>query len=102
MPQKEPSVAKNVQCEIEFVKIKSIGKSNVLQDVYCLASENNGNMIANGIVTKNCDALRYAIASAFPRGEFYCPDEHLSIDEIRKQVYGDLRNPLDQGPGGYF
>ncbi len=35
-----------------------------------------------------CDGLRYACASAFPRGQFYCPDEHLSIDEIRKQVYG--------------
>ncbi len=42
------------------------------------------------------DALRYACCSAFPRGEFYAPDEHLSIDEIRRQVYGDRENILDR------
>lgn len=34
-------------------------------DVYCLASEKNGNFLANGIVVKNCDALRYAIYTHF-------------------------------------
>lgn len=35
------------------------------------------------------DALRYAIYSAFPTGEFSHPDEHLSIDQLRRKVYGD-------------
>jgi PBSX family phage terminase large subunit len=47
-----------------------------------------------------CDALRYMCASAFPRGEFYCPDEHLSIDEIRRQVFGDNRDLLRDQYGG--
>lgn len=42
------------------VKIKSIKKAG-RADVYCLAAANNGTMIANGIITRNCDALRYAL-----------------------------------------
>lgn len=50
-----------------------------------------------------CDALRYAVCSAFPKGEFNHPDENLTIDQIRRQVYGD-DNLLgfNQGVGGYF
>lgn len=35
------------------------------------------------------DALRYAIFSAFPTGEFSHPDELLTIDQIRRNVYGE-------------
>ncbi len=51
-----------------------------------------------------CDALRYCIYSAFPSGEFSHPDEHLSIEQLRRQIYG----PEDTSPffgnasGGYF
>lgn len=44
-------------------KIKSIEWLEEEEDVYCLAAEINGTMIANGVVVSNCDALRYAIAS---------------------------------------
>lgn len=33
------------------------------------------------------DALRYAIFSAFPEGELSHPDENLTIDQIRRQIY---------------
>lgn len=48
------------------------------------------------------DALRYAIASAFPTGEFGHLDEHLTIDQLRRKVYGDEGTFLSQGSGGYF
>lgn len=35
-----------------------------------------------------CDALRYAICSAFPQAEFSSPDENLTIEQLRKKVYG--------------
>lgn len=83
-------------------KIQSIRRLEKKEEVYCLASE-NGNFIANGVIVKNCDALRYAIYSAFPQGDFGHPDENLTIDEIRKNVYGDSGfNPLAMPSGGYF
>lgn len=51
------------------------------------------------------DALRYAIYSAFPSGEFSHPDENLSIDQIRRNIYGDQYSALGEmgvGVGGYF
>lgn len=57
------------------VKVKSIRRMNKLEDVYCLAAQNNGNMIANGIIVKNCDALRYILAThkvtSFDANEYY-------------------------------
>ncbi len=50
------------------------------------------------------DALRYCIYSAFPSGEFNHPDENLTIDQIRRQIYGNdfqVFNP-GGGAGGYF
>ncbi len=44
------------------VRIKSIKRAGKA-DVYCLAGLRNGTMIANGIITRNCDALRYALHS---------------------------------------
>ncbi|CAB4132501.1 hypothetical protein UFOVP255_22 [uncultured Caudovirales phage] len=46
------------------VKIKSI-KTAGIEDVYCLGAIKHGTMIANGIITKNCDALRYALYTKF-------------------------------------
>lgn len=36
-----------------------------------------------------CDALRYAVYSTFPTGEIDIPEQQLTIDQIRRQVYGD-------------
>lgn len=36
-----------------------------------------------------CDALRYAIYSAFPEGDFGSPDENISIEQRKKRIYGD-------------
>jgi PBSX family phage terminase large subunit len=50
-----------------------------------------------------CDALRYAIASRFPHGELNHPDENRSIDQIRREVYGDNSlGFLTPNTGGYF
>jgi PBSX family phage terminase large subunit len=62
--RKEDSVENPALSEPLGVKIRSI-KRGGLEDVYCLASKINGTMVANGIITKNCDALRYAIFSHF-------------------------------------
>lgn len=51
------------------------------------------------------DALRYAIYSAFPQGDFGHPDENLSIDQLRRHVYGDhasLLGEVGMGAGGYL
>jgi hypothetical protein len=34
------------------------------------------------------DALRYAVCSAFPNGEFNHPDENISYDQLRRNVFG--------------
>lgn len=49
--------------EVVGVKIKSIKRLEEKGPVYCLSATKNGNFIANGIIVKNCDALRYAIYS---------------------------------------
>jgi len=50
-----------------------------------------------------CDALRYAIYTAFPRGEFSHPDEELTIAQIKHRIYGDNSfNPLGTSQGGYI
>jgi len=48
------------------------------------------------------DALRYAIYSAFPQGEFNNPDEFLTIEQLRRKVYNDQEgygymNPMAGG-----
>lgn len=48
------------------------------------------------------DALRYACASAFPRGEFLYPDENISYDQLRKQVFGDDGYGYMNPTAGYF
>lgn len=49
------------------------------------------------------DALRYAVYSAFPRGDFGSPEENLSYDQLRRQVYGDNASIFgDMGMGGYI
>lgn len=48
------------------------------------------------------DALRYAIYSAFPKGDLGHPDDNLTIDQIRKQVYGEQFNSFTMPTGGYI
>ncbi len=48
------------------------------------------------------DATRYAIFSAFPDGEFNHPNQDLSIDQWRRQVYGSDNIMLNPGSGGYY
>lgn len=47
------------------------------------------------------DALRYACYSAFPSGEFSHPDENLTIDQLRRKVYGE-ESILGFQSGGYY
>ena len=50
------------------------------------------------------DALRYAVYTAFPRGEFSSPDENLAYDQYRRKVLGseELLGFGGAGTGGYF
>lgn len=48
------------------------------------------------------DALRYCIYSAFPEGEFNRPDEALTIDQIKRQIYGNEYQVFNPGSGGYY
>lgn len=70
-----------------YSKVKSIEEDGY-EDVYCLSVPETGNFVANGMVIANCDALRYAVCSAFPQGEFSHPDENISYDQLRRQVFG--------------
>lgn len=81
--QKPNAVVENVGA---YSAVKSIEECEE-EDVYCI-STSTGNFIANGMVVKNCDALRYAVATAFPTGELTHPDDHISYDQLRRQVFG--------------
>lgn len=50
------------------------------------------------------DALRYAIFTAFPQGEFNNPDENLTIDQLRRKVYqeNDGYGFMNPQAAGYF
>jgi PBSX family phage terminase large subunit len=49
------------------------------------------------------DALRYAIYSAFPQGEFSHPDEHLTSEQLKRKIYGDDNiGFIGGGSGGYY
>lgn len=48
------------------------------------------------------DALRYACYSAFPEGEFNHPDENLTIDQLKRRIYGESNLLGLSAPGGYF
>lgn len=98
---RKQNVALNL-ADLKCVKIKSIRRVEN-EDVYCLASEKNGTMIANGIITRQCDALRYAVCSAFPDGEFSHPDENISYDQYRRKVLGggDLWSNFNNEVHGY-
>lgn len=72
------------------------------QMVFNLSVEEDKEYFANDILVSNCDALRYACYSAFPSAEFSHPDENLSIDQIRRKVYGEEHPFLNiSGGGGY-
>lgn len=97
--QKKDFVVKNAGA---YSAVKSIEECEN-EDVYCIYVRDTGNFVANGMVVKNCDAMRYAICSAFPTGEFSHQDEHISHEQLRKQVFGyDETNLLGNNGGGYF
>lgn len=48
------------------------------------------------------DALRYCIYSAFTSGEFSNPDEQLTIEQIRQNIYGSQDNIMGFGQGGGY
>jgi len=77
--------------DVEFKKIKSIKKLKGKRNVFCMAT-NNGNFVANGIIVKNCDALRYAIASHKP-SIYDMVREHKRQEEFLKNKYDPWRKP---------
>lgn len=61
---KEDSAPNPVHLRLRGVRVKSIKRAGN-EDVYCLSVSKNRTMVANGIITGNCDALRYVLFSAF-------------------------------------
>ena len=49
-----------------------------------------------------CDSLRYAIVSAFPRGEFNSPDENLTVEQMKRKIYQDDGYGYMNADQGYF
>lgn len=76
------------------LKIKSIKKLDHTEDVYCLATLGNGNFVANGIIVKNCDVLRYILYThKVPK---YTQESIEQEQEIRKSNFhpgGSKWNP---------
>ena len=75
----------NVERSCRGVKVKEIRKVDK-EDVYCLSVPESGNFIANGIVVKNCDALRYALYTHF----FGKDSSRMSAKEL-DIIYDDAR-----------
>lgn len=48
------------------------------------------------------DALRYALASTFPTGQISHPDENITIEQLRQNIYGDSFSPISGAPTGYM
>lgn len=50
------------------------------------------------------DAVRYLCASAFKSGNLYHPDENITIQDLRRQVYGESDDLMGfgQNTGGYY
>jgi hypothetical protein len=63
----------------EYSKVKSI-KNVENEDVYCLTIPETGNFLANGMVIKNCDAMRYAVYTHYKNRESL-------IEKDRSQIY---------------
>lgn len=67
------------------VRVRSVRKLSENQDVYCL-STNNGNFVANGLIVKNCDAVRYALATHKP-ASFNQQEHYKKQQEELRQKY---------------
>ncbi|MDE1970979.1 MAG: hypothetical protein KGI50_05390 [Patescibacteria group bacterium] len=71
--------------DIVGIGIKSIKKLDKKEDVYCIATQ-DGNFVANGMIIKNCDALRYAIYTHKPQNTKWTTEQE-------PEVYRDRRHP---------
>lgn len=54
----------HVEESAEWSRVKSVKKTGN-EPVYCCKVAQTGNFVANGIVVKNCDAMRYGVYSHF-------------------------------------
>lgn len=62
----------------EYSRVKSIEECEP-EDVYCLSVPETGCFVANGMVVKNCDALRYVVYThkvAKTHEPLHNPDEY--------------------------
>ena len=78
---KQDTVPTDVPKNIILKRIKSIRKLDKSEDVYCLSAYLHRNMIANGILTKNCDALRYVCLTAF--GNQLGSQNRMTVEDVR-------------------
>ena len=78
-----------VQCPAlpNYVGVKGVRKKEN-ENVYCLTTMKNGNFIANGMVIKNCDAMRYAVYT------------HFYVKEQGRMTARDVDTLYNQAMGG--
>lgn len=81
---------------VEFSKVKSIEEDGI-EDVYCATVPQVGNFVANDIVIKNCDSLRYVIYTHYGQRENL---KEKTLEERRQEAYQReyMKNPM-QYPG---
>lgn len=86
----------------DYSSILSIEEDG-FEDVYCISVPATGNFVANGIVIRNCDALRYALSPFLTSGDFGHPDEQLSYDQLKRKIEGgyDMYNQFNNEIGGF-
>ncbi len=82
---------------VKRVGIKGIKKLEIPEDVYCLSAEVYGNLVANGIVVSNCDALRYAIYT-----HFFLRDGQSASAQDLDRMYNETRGISDQKLPSFF
>jgi hypothetical protein len=69
-------------------KVKSISQSKATEDVYCLNVPRTSNFVlANGIISHNCDALRYLCKERLIDSKWEQPAEVFNNGLIRIQAY---------------
>jgi hypothetical protein len=86
--KEEPILPSKLQDERSAKAIKSISYSEAPQDVYCLnVPATSTFVLANGVVSHNCDALRYLCKARLIDAKWEQPAEVFNKGLIKLQSY---------------
>jgi hypothetical protein len=86
--QEKPVLSPELQNERTTKAVKSISYSEAPQDVYCLnVPATSTFVLANGVVSHNCDALRYLCKGRLIDAKWEQPAEVFNKGKIKLQAY---------------